>query len=260
MQYFSSSESTKWSSFIILHCFYYWESDLKCVRELGIVPELQLEYDRLYAQASDLEETVRNTSPDAFTLQTALDYLNRFTYMPKDIPQQFPWDEIHHLPEPVMVFLSRLKTILSDIRTGHDDALNDLKNFLRDISPLIAIVHRFFDGIADPKIIDIKTKTESIPWYVSGEITEVNAREVHVIIERSGHNDEAYCISRKDFPEKEPRVGQLFFGAIPKFDLDKIMNIRFIPEHNESAEEILSALFGKETYKRASAQWETIQP
>jgi Tfp pilus assembly protein PilF len=55
-------QSAQWAGFTMLYSLYYWESELDSLKELGIMPSFQREYDRLFNAANDLLNLVDNTS------------------------------------------------------------------------------------------------------------------------------------------------------------------------------------------------------
>lgn len=260
---FLPTESRELAGYIMLYSLYYWESDLDTIRELGIIPSLQREYERLFEIVGDLLQMIYNASPEdleqekariLITRQSAANFLYRFSNSWKEMSQYFPWQELNQRQVAKALgklkgLLHRLKRILSDIRAGKSSALKNLEEFLRDISPLVKLMERLSEYTIQ------QDKSEPIPRYVAGEIKEITDRHLIVTVERSGYDDEERKIPRQDFPDENPQVGQHFFAVIEKAQPDKLVEIEPLPVKEESFEDILRSLFGKEAYEKMSSRW-----
>lgn len=271
-------ESIPWAGFTMLYSLGYWESDLDSIKELGIIntPPIQREYKRLFNIVSDLVELITRASSRkpieyiskynqkqtqetfGFTYQTAFDFINRFSSSWRNMPQYFPWEEFDIkqswlLLGKLLEFLHRLKGIMASIRANNEQALKDVEEFLRDISPLGNLMERLSEYSFQ------QNKSKPIPWYVAGEVKEIAGTHLVVTVERSGYEDEERTIPRDDFPEESPQVGQHFFAVIEKDQPEKLLEIEPLPVRKESFEDILRSLFGKEAYEKISARWEQEQ-
>jgi hypothetical protein len=264
-----SGESAKWAGFTMLYSLYYWESELDSLKELGIMPSFQREYDRLFNVTNDLlrlvtEATTQQTSREfkekekqslGFTGQIAFDFINRFSNSWRDIPKYFPWrqfttDQVSLMLGKFLELLHRLKNILADIQALKEEVLKPLGEFLRDITPLLKLMKRLSDYTYEQE------KPEPIPLYVSGEIKEITDDCLVVTVEHSSHEDEEWTIPRQDFPEEKPRVGQRFFGVIKQEQPDKLAEIKPMPvREKKSFDELFISLFGREAYEVVSARW-----
>ena len=258
-----SGESTKWAGFTMLYSLFYWESELVSLKELGIMPSFQREYDRLFNVTNDLlrlvtEAATQQPAP-GFTGQTAFNFINRFSTSWRCTPKYFPWhqftaDQVSLMPGKLRELLNRLKNILAEIQALKKEALEPLGEFLRDISPLVNLMGRLADYAYQ------LNKPEPIPLYVSGEIKEITATHLLVIVEHSDSEEQEWKIPRRDFPEENPQIGQHFFAKIEKNHPDQLQDIEPLPVREESFEEILRSLFGDEAYEKISALWEKEEP
>ncbi len=267
-------ESIPWAGFTMLYSLYYWESDLDSIKELGIItsPPIQREYKRLFNIVSHLVELITRSSSrkqieyipkynqeqteetSDFNYQTAFDFINRFSSSWKNMPQYFPWEEFDIeeswlLLGKLLEFLHRLKGIMAGIRANNEQALKDVEEFLRDISPLVNLMERLSEYSFQ------QNKPEPIPWYVAGEINEITDTHLVVTVERSGYEDEERIIPREDFPEENPQIGQRFFAIIKKNQPEKLLEIEPLPMREMSFDQVFIELFGKEVYDIVSARW-----
>ena len=63
-------------------------------------------------------------------------------------------------------------------------------------------------------------------------------------------------IPKKDFPEENPQVGQLFFAKIDADRPEVVYGIDPLPPDDRTFDEVFFELFGKKVYDIVSARWE----
>jgi tetratricopeptide (TPR) repeat protein len=182
--------------------------------------------------------------------------ISRFSVTWEDMPKYFPWlelnpDEETNALNKLLSLVEKLKNILKDIMDQKTNAFQELKAFTeKDLTEPVLFMDRL-DEYADE--LD---KPEPIPWYVSGEILEIKENTLRVLIERSGEEDEEREIPKKDFPEENPQVGQLFFAKIDEDRPEVVYGINPLPPDDRTFDEIFIELFGKKIYEIVSARWE----
>ena len=182
--------------------------------------------------------------------------IGRFSVTWEDVFQCFPWlkltpDEETNALNKLLGLVEKLKNILKDITDQKTGAFQELKTFTeKDLTEPVSFMDRL-DEYADE--LDIP---EPIPWYVSGEILEIKENAIRVLIERSGEEDKKREIPKKDFPEDNPQVGQLFFAKIDKERPDVVYGIDPLPPDDRTFDEVFIELFGKKIYDIVSARWE----
>lgn len=248
----------------MLYTFYYLKCELKSAADLGYIPSMAREYRRLFNTVNDLYLMMRkaayeqqeSTWQEPVTEKAVGSLVGRFSVLWEDVFQYFPWleltpDEETNALNKLLGLVEKLKNILKDITDQKTGAFQELKTFTeKDLTEPVSLMDRL-DEYADE--LDIP---EPIPWYISGEILEIKENTLRVLIERSGEEDKKREIPKKDFPEDNPQVGQLFFAKIDKERPDVVYGIDPLPPDDRTFDEVFIELFGKKIYDIVSARWE----